>query len=385
VIASAALTLSLAACGGSSGAGSSSATIKVGVLESLSGDLAAIGQAELDGYKSAVAYINANGGLNGKQIELDVLDDANDPAQAVTQVRKLFADKIKVLLGPVSSTVINAVEPLVQAQKIPNMVGGTLLPSALKTVPHTLAFVFPATAEAPAMLAYAKKNNFKKIAFMNTDTPTQVQWMAAWQAAGGTSVDTEVFNNKGTDFTANAARVKASGADLVVLLIGGTQTGIALSNLQSVGYTGQIASYQGILSLPVATVEKLAGAPLVQTVVASGAASQALGAGLPAGDPRLAENKLFGEWFKKTTGSDPNEPGFSGLAWDALRVLSQAVKDDPKSLTDSTAWNTAMHSVKGFAGANATYNLTSDSVYAVGPSDVTLLKVSGGAWHIYNG
>jgi len=94
---------------------------------------------------------------------------------------------------------------------------------------------------------------------------------------------TEVFANKGNDFTANAARVKASGADLVVLITGGTQSGIVLSNLQSVGFKGQIASYQGILSLPVATIEKLAGQSVVEQVVATGGASQALGAGLPAG------------------------------------------------------------------------------------------------------
>jgi len=102
-------------------------------------------------------------------------------------------------------------------------------------------------------------------------------------------------------------------------------------------------------------------------------------------DPRAAENTLFSEWFKKTIGSEPSEAGFSGLAWDAVRVMGQAVKDNPKSLDDGTTWNTAIHSVTGFAGANATYNVTPDRVYGPSSSDVTLLQVSGGAWKIYNG
>lgn len=385
----------MSACGSSKGSSSSKTTasgggrgsapantspIKLGVLESVSGNLAAIGQAELDGYKSAAAYINANGGIDGRQITLDVLDDANDPGRATTQVQKLFNDKVEALLGPVSSTVTNAIGPLVQKQKIPNVVGGTVLDSQIKSLPYTVAFAFPATAEAPALMNYVKKHNITKVAFMATDTPTATNWLAAWKNIGGTSVDTEVFNNKGTDFTANAARAKASGAQMIFLVVGGTQTGIVLTNLQSVGFSGEIASYQGILSLPLATLTKLAGATVVSKIFATGGAGEALGANLPAGDPRIAQNQLFAKWFQQTIGSAPSEPGFSSEAWDSLMLLNQAAKNDPKSMSDGVAWNTAMHSLKNSAQTNASYTINPDTVYALTKDDVIYLRVQGGAW-----
>ena len=73
----------LTACGGSSGTAASTAsaagstaaaasgdTIKVGVMGPLSGNVSVYGQAVVNGATLYLKQVNANGGINGKQIEI---------------------------------------------------------------------------------------------------------------------------------------------------------------------------------------------------------------------------------------------------------------------------------------------------------------------------
>ena len=76
-----ALVFSLAACGsdGDSGKGSSDAeTFKIGGIGPTTGDNAIYGNAVKNGIQLAVDEINADGGINGYQIEYQFEDDQSD-------------------------------------------------------------------------------------------------------------------------------------------------------------------------------------------------------------------------------------------------------------------------------------------------------------------
>src|SRR5215467_13487904 len=80
------------------------ATTKIGVITSLTGSLAAFGEAHKNGYAIALDEINAKGGVLGKKIELDFYDDQSKPDQAVQGVSKLIdQDQVAMLLGADSS------------------------------------------------------------------------------------------------------------------------------------------------------------------------------------------------------------------------------------------------------------------------------------------
>src|SRR2546427_10415657 len=57
-------------------------TVKVGVIEMLTGGSAFYGNGVLEGIKVAEAEINASGGINGKKFQLVIMDNASDNAQA---------------------------------------------------------------------------------------------------------------------------------------------------------------------------------------------------------------------------------------------------------------------------------------------------------------
>ena len=79
---------SLAACGNDSGSeggeSASSDTFKIGGIGPTTGDAAAYGIAVQNCAQLAVDEINADGGINGKQIEFKFEDDQNDSVLEIT-------------------------------------------------------------------------------------------------------------------------------------------------------------------------------------------------------------------------------------------------------------------------------------------------------------
>jgi branched-chain amino acid transport system substrate-binding protein len=106
-------TVLLAACssGSSGGAGGiSSGPVKIGVIVPLSGELATIGQAELDGVKTAVQLQNAKGGIDGHKIDLLSGDDQGTPATAVSVMQSLAGEGAKFFVAGIDSPICQALD-----------------------------------------------------------------------------------------------------------------------------------------------------------------------------------------------------------------------------------------------------------------------------------
>ncbi|MEI3606640.1 ABC transporter substrate-binding protein [Pseudogracilibacillus sp. SE30717A] len=97
--------LFLTACGGGSkgSSGSDDGPIKLGALFPLTGDLALLGEESYRGAELAVEEINANGGINGREVEL-VKGDAVDPDAAQAEANRLInQENIQSIVGSYSS------------------------------------------------------------------------------------------------------------------------------------------------------------------------------------------------------------------------------------------------------------------------------------------
>src|ERR1700756_5698514 len=96
------------------------ATTRIGVITSLTGSLAAFGEAHKNGYTIALEEINAKGGLLGKKVELDYYDDQSRADQAVQGVSKLVdQDRVPIVLGAYSSESTRAIVPVVTQKQVP--------------------------------------------------------------------------------------------------------------------------------------------------------------------------------------------------------------------------------------------------------------------------
>jgi len=106
MIAAAALTAGMAA-------GAMAAdTIKIGVAGAHSGDLASYGLPTVKAAELVVKDINANGGINGAQIQLLVEDDVCKPEVATNTATKLVSEGVDVVIGHICSGATKAALPI---------------------------------------------------------------------------------------------------------------------------------------------------------------------------------------------------------------------------------------------------------------------------------
>src|SRR6202048_3545787 len=85
-------------------AGQSSRPIKIGMVTSLTGNYAPLGTNDKLAAQQIVDGVNARNGINGRKIELEIVDDGSDPNQRVIQFKKAIGAGVVAVLGPPQST-----------------------------------------------------------------------------------------------------------------------------------------------------------------------------------------------------------------------------------------------------------------------------------------
>jgi len=201
------------------GAASAQDTIKIGVTQPLTGAFAASGNYVAYGAKIAEEEINKAGGVLGKKIELVIEDNKSNPTESVATAEKLIVkDKVPVLIGAWSSTLTLAVMPKLEEYKVP-MVVETSSSGKITTSGNPYIFrISPTSAmEAKAFTPLFKSLDIKKADFLATNNDfglgASKEFSEAAKAAGVSVGVTETMDPKATDFSAQLAKIKASGGD----------------------------------------------------------------------------------------------------------------------------------------------------------------------------
>jgi branched-chain amino acid transport system substrate-binding protein len=215
------------ACGTSSTSNKNTGPIKIGISLSLSGDFAADGQAFQQGYQLWADKVNASGGLLGRQVTLDIVNDASSDTQVVTNYQKLITiDKCDLLFGPFSTKLTKPAAalanrngfalvegagggPSVFTQGL-NNVFDVSLPVANNLVSFTQLILSLPASQRPQTAAYATQD----------DPFTQPQIDLAKQLleqAGIKTVSYTVYPAETTDFTPIAQKLLSAKGDIVVL------------------------------------------------------------------------------------------------------------------------------------------------------------------------
>ena len=229
--------------------------IKIGLVTALSGQSARSGEAITRGLTVAIDEINAAGGLlGGRQLVLVRRDDESNPAKGVTAARELlYQEKVAVLFGGLDTPVARAIVPLATDAKIPFVVpwaAGTAI-TENGTNPN---FVFRVSAVDEkvdkAMVAYARETfGAKRPGLILLNNPwgqsNEKGLKAALAAVGSPLAGAEKFEVSDVDVTPQLGRLRAQGAD--VLLMVGTvgPSAQVVKSLDRMGWTVPIVSHWG--------------------------------------------------------------------------------------------------------------------------------------------
>ncbi len=195
--------------------------IKIGVTQPLTGAFAASGNYVAQGAKMAEDEVNKAGGVLGRKIQLIVEDNKSNPTEAVATAEKLIArDKVPVLMGAWSSTLTLAVMPKLMEYGVP-MVVETSSSGKITTSGNPWIFRISPTSsmEAKAFAPMVKKIGIKKADFLSTNNDFGLgaakEFSQMLKEQGVQVGVMETMDPKATDFSAQLAKIKSSGADTV--------------------------------------------------------------------------------------------------------------------------------------------------------------------------
>ncbi len=200
-------------------------TIKIGMVDPLTGVYAAPAQNEVTGAKLATEQINAKGGILGRQIELLVEDSANDVGTGVQKARKLIErDQVSFIIGDVNSAVAQAIAQVTNEKRILHIVSGghtdTITGSDCKWNVYRVCNTTSMEANSISDLLFTKYG--KKWHFITPDYAFghTLQQAASADLAklGGSMTGNELTPLGTTDFSAYLIKARAANPDVLLVL-----------------------------------------------------------------------------------------------------------------------------------------------------------------------
>ena len=273
------MTVSMAACGSSTGStssdsskaestGSTSASsaadassaeasaeggvFKIGGIGPVTGAASAYGQAVQKGAELAVEEINAAGGINGAQIEFKFEDDEHDAEKSVNAYNTLKDWGMQMLVGTVTSAPCIAVEAEAEAD---NMFLLTPSGSAVESISGDNAFrlCFSDPNQGTASAQYIADNKLaEKVAVIyDSSDPYSSgiyeKFAAEAEEKGLEIVSAEAFTSDSkTDFKVQLQKAKDGGADLVFLPIYYKEAALILQQAKDLGYEPEFFGCDGL-------------------------------------------------------------------------------------------------------------------------------------------
>ena len=201
--------------------------ILVGVSLSLTGDFSPDGIAFKQGYTLWAKDINAKGGLLGRQVKLDIVNDASSPVQVATNYQKLISvDHVDLTFGPFSTGLTKAASKVVNRYGFAFVEGAGGGPSVFTLGLHNVFDV--SLPVANNLVSFAKwivsmpvATRPKTAAYASEDDPFTAPQLdvarAILEKGGITTVYNKTYPSETTDYTPIAGAIISSKPDIVLL------------------------------------------------------------------------------------------------------------------------------------------------------------------------
>ena len=250
--------LALSACM-SSGADGDSADdgtgpIKIGISLPLTGDFSEPGKGVQRGYEAWADYVNENGGLLGRDVELTILDDQSNADRVAADYEKLInSDGVDLVFGPFSTRLVVPAAQVAQDYGFLFVEPAGAAEEVFTQGFDNLFYAAPAIANdhynylADAIEALPEDERPATAAYAAMDDPfamgTAYGLKNRLEEMGVETVVDEVYPPNTTDFGSIAAKIADSEADVVV---GGTQYQDAVNMivaLQQLNYQPEMAAF----------------------------------------------------------------------------------------------------------------------------------------------
>lgn len=202
---------------------SQASVVKIGLMGPLTGDAAVYGVNPKKGAELAIDEINANGGVNGKKLELIAEDSKCDPKEAVNAINKLVnVNEVKFIIGGMCSSETLAAAPIAEQNQV-------IMVSPVSTnykVSQAGDYIFrtvPSDAlQGKKAAQVAASRGFRKAAvfYVNTNDygpGLEMVFKEEFTELGGEVIISEGHAVGAPDFRTELAKIKSAKPDVLFL------------------------------------------------------------------------------------------------------------------------------------------------------------------------
>ncbi|WP_305046734.1 ABC transporter substrate-binding protein [Geoalkalibacter sp.] len=355
--------------------------IKIGAFFDLSGPAAFIGTPTKLVAEMAVEKINAEGGINGRPLELVLGDTEGDPAKATNIAKKfIHKDRVAAIIGPTRTGTGMAVKPIVEKEGIPTFMtvgGDPVIMGGEKFGSFDYVFKSPqrSSTAVKRLYMYLQEQGLTRIALLVASDSFGKDgqgWLEQLAAEFGLEiVAQESFGPNDTDMTAQLTKLKNAQPQALICWTIGPAGAIVAKNRVQLGIDIPLFQCHG---LPDPKYIELAGAaaegdrmPATKLMVVEE---------LPDSDPQKPVIREFVRLYQEK-GYDRQFPinTHSGYAWDAILIVAEALK---KAGTEPKALRQAIEETKGFVGTSGVFNLTPEDHNGLDVDSMVIVQVKNG-------
>lgn len=354
-----------------SGSEASGGEIKIGALFNITGGQGSLDGPSLAGFQLAAEEINANGGINGKQIKVVSIDAKTDSTSATNGMQELIdVQKVPVVAGFSDTTYVLAAGPVAQNAGVPFITSGATSPLIPDQVGDNMFMAaFGDDAQSYAISDYSTEKLGAKSAWILTDTSSDFTvnvsnfFKERFTSKGGTIVLEDKYDGAAdTDFSAQITRLKSLSTMPDILMVSALpdKAGIVVKQIRDMGIETPIVSADGF---DTPALVEMGGVPQTNQVYF------ATHVALENSDENVQK---FVKAYTAKTGKAP-ENGFAALGYDTMHLIADAItragSEDAKSIRE------ALNATSGFKGVTGDISFGSSRVP---DKSVTIIEVKDG-------
>lgn len=357
------------------------ADIRIGVIASSTGPTASVGIPQ----KNTVALLPTE--IGGQKVEYIVLDDASDPTNAVTGVKKLISEhKVDALIGPTTTPAALAMLDFVAESRVPlvTTVGSSAI---ILPLDDKRRWVFKTTQNddliAGALIEHMLATGTKSVGFIGFNDPYGENWFKVFTAmaekSGLKMVASERFNRTDQSVTGQALKVMTSKPDAVLVAATGGPAVLPQTTLQEKGYKGRIYQTHGVATNDFI---RIGGKALEGTLMAGG--PMLVAADLAGNNPIKAVAQGYVKAYEGKYGAGTMST-FGANTYDAGLLLQKAIpaalkKAKPGSVEFREALRDALEQSKEVVGAQGVFNMNAQNHNGMDSRARVMMAVKDGKW-----
>lgn len=318
--------------------------IRIGVAVGLSGANSVVAPAVVQSSQLAVDEINAAGGIMGRKLELEIVDDASGAVGAQKAFDTLvFQKKVNAVIAMETSAARNAALPVISRGKVPYIYTSFYEGRSCNKWMYANGWV-PEQQVAPVVDYFSKTMNAKTFFLVGSDYAFgrgMLEFTKKYiEQKGGKVVGEEYLPIDGSDWTTVVSKIRASKPDALISATAGGAPNVSLAKqLKGAGLT---LPY-GNLAIDEGTARTMGDAATGLYMSASYLTSI-----------DTAENRKFMDALKKKFGADlktPNE--LSEPQYEAFYLYKAAVEKAGSTDSDKVSKALGEVSVNGPRGTVA--------------------------------